>query len=83
MGDDEIAYIGDDVNDEGIMGAVAERGLIGAPLDAVPSVLRRAHYRCALPGGCGAFRDFAEWILDLRSQSQVQQPSTARQKEVR
>ena len=53
VGDDEIAYIGDDVNDEEIMGAVAERGLIGAPLDAVPSVLRRAHYRCALPGGCG------------------------------
>jgi len=85
VGDDEIAYIGDDVNDEEIMGAVAERGLIGAPLDAVPSVLRRAHYRCALPGGCGAFRDFAEWILDLRTQSQVQiqQPSTARKKEVR
>jgi 3-deoxy-D-manno-octulosonate 8-phosphate phosphatase (KDO 8-P phosphatase) len=65
---DEIAYIGDDVNDEEIIGLVAERGLVGAPLDAVPAVLRRAHHCCARPGGCGAFRDFAEWILDLKSQ---------------
>ena len=48
---DEIAYIGDDVNDEEVMGLVAERGLVGAPLDAVPSILRRAHHCCARPGG--------------------------------
>jgi 3-deoxy-D-manno-octulosonate 8-phosphate phosphatase (KDO 8-P phosphatase) len=78
---DEIAYIGDDVNDEGIIDVVAERGLVGAPLDAVPSVLRRAHHCCALPGGCGAFRDFAEWILDLRSQALEQ--SAVPKKEVR
>jgi 3-deoxy-D-manno-octulosonate 8-phosphate phosphatase (KDO 8-P phosphatase) len=78
---DEIAYIGDDVNDEGIMSVVAERGLVGAPLDAVPSVLRRAHHCCARPGGCGAFRDFAEWILELRSQAL--QSSALSKKEVR
>jgi 3-deoxy-D-manno-octulosonate 8-phosphate phosphatase (KDO 8-P phosphatase) len=78
---EEIAYIGDDVNDEGIMALVAERGLLGAPLDAVPSVLRRAHHCCALPGGCGAFRDFAEWILELRSQAL--QRSAVPKKEVR
>jgi 3-deoxy-D-manno-octulosonate 8-phosphate phosphatase (KDO 8-P phosphatase) len=78
---DEIAYIGDDVNDEEIMAMVAERGLVGAPLDAVPSVLRRAHHCCARPGGCGAFRDFAEWILDLRCQA-LQQSALAK-KEVR
>jgi 3-deoxy-D-manno-octulosonate 8-phosphate phosphatase (KDO 8-P phosphatase) len=61
-----VAYIGDDVNDAEIMGAVAEHGLVAAPLDAVPAILRRAQYRCAVPGGCGAFRDFAEWILELR-----------------
>ena len=81
VNDDEIAYIGDDVNDEGIMALVAERGLVGAPLDAVPSVLRRAHHCCALPGGCGAFRDFAEWILALRSEAR--QPSAVWKKEVR
>ena len=78
---EEIAYIGDDVNDEEVMALVAEGGLCGAPLDAVPSVLRRAHRCCALPGGCGAFRDFAEWILDLRSQAL--QSSAQQKKEVR
>jgi 3-deoxy-D-manno-octulosonate 8-phosphate phosphatase (KDO 8-P phosphatase) len=66
IGGNELAYIGDDVNDSGIIAAVAPRGLVAAPLDAVPTVLRSVHYRCALPGGCGAFRDFAEWVLDLR-----------------
>ena len=65
---EQVAYIGDDVNDQEVMAVVAERGLVGAPLDAVPAVLRRAHHCCARPGGCGAFRDFAEWILDLKSQ---------------
>jgi len=62
----EVGYIGDDVNDVGIMEAVGVGGLLAAPLDAVPAVLQRAHYRCTVPGGCGAFRDFAEWILGLR-----------------
>ena len=65
---EQVAYIGDDLNDQEVMAIVAERGLVGAPLDAVPAVLRRAHHCCARPGGCGAFRDFAEWILDLKSQ---------------
>jgi 3-deoxy-D-manno-octulosonate 8-phosphate phosphatase (KDO 8-P phosphatase) len=68
---EQVAYIGDDVNDQEVMITIAERGLVGAPLDAVPSVLRRAHHCCARPGGCGAFRDFAEWILDLKSQLEV------------
>jgi 3-deoxy-D-manno-octulosonate 8-phosphate phosphatase (KDO 8-P phosphatase) len=62
----ELAYIGDDVNDAGIMSVVARDGLVGAPLDAVPALLHGAHYRCRRPGGYGAFRDFAEWILELR-----------------
>jgi len=65
----EVAYIGDDVNDAGIMTAVAAHGLVGAPLDAMPSVLRLAHHRSMRPGGYGAFRDFAEWILDLRAEA--------------
>jgi 3-deoxy-D-manno-octulosonate 8-phosphate phosphatase (KDO 8-P phosphatase) len=66
IADDQIAYIGDDVNDLGIMAEVGRAGLVGAPLDAFPQVLRAAHHRCARPGGVGAFRDFAEWILELR-----------------
>ncbi|HVZ71496.1 MAG TPA: 3-deoxy-D-manno-octulosonate 8-phosphate phosphatase [Polyangia bacterium] len=70
----EVAYIGDDVNDGEIMATIVQEGLAGAPLDAVPMILRRAHYRCALPGGCGAFRDFAEWILDLRDRARPHRP---------
>ena len=37
-----LAYIGDDVNDLGIMAAIAEQGLTAAPADALAEVLRRA-----------------------------------------
>jgi 3-deoxy-D-manno-octulosonate 8-phosphate phosphatase (KDO 8-P phosphatase) len=67
----QLAYIGDDVNDAEIMAAVARHGLVGAPLDAVPSLLHGAHYRCRRPGGYGAFRDFAEWILELRARART------------
>lgn len=62
-----LAYIGDDVNDLGILTAVGERGLIGCPADAMPDVLAVCHYVCSAKGGSGAFRDFAEWILRLRN----------------
>jgi 3-deoxy-D-manno-octulosonate 8-phosphate phosphatase (KDO 8-P phosphatase) len=64
---DNLAFIGDDVNDLGVMKAVGERGLTGAPRDAMPEVVAFAIHHCACPGGHGAFRDFAEWILELRS----------------
>ncbi|WP_394828229.1 KdsC family phosphatase [Pendulispora albinea] len=62
----ELAYIGDDVNDLGVLEAVAERGLTAAPNDAHPSVLPLAHHRCKANGGYGAFREFADWLLELR-----------------
>ncbi len=63
----QIGYIGDDVNDLGIVDAVVNSGLTAAPSDAMPVVLEMVHYHCALPGGHGAFRDFAEWILRMRT----------------
>jgi 3-deoxy-D-manno-octulosonate 8-phosphate phosphatase (KDO 8-P phosphatase) len=66
-----LAYIGDDVNDLGIMEAIGARGLTGAPADAVGEVLRDAHHICDKPGGAGAFRDFAEWILTLRADART------------
>jgi 3-deoxy-D-manno-octulosonate 8-phosphate phosphatase (KDO 8-P phosphatase) len=65
---DALAYIGDDVNDLGIMAAIGERGLTAAPADAMPELLAACHHRCAARGGHGAFRDFAEWILSLRAE---------------
>ncbi|MBR9977381.1 MAG: HAD-IIIA family hydrolase [Bacteroidetes bacterium] len=65
---EEIAYIGDDVNDLGIMDIVGESGLTAAPADAMPQVRAVAQYLCAWRGGHGAFRDFAEAIITLRMQ---------------
>jgi YrbI family 3-deoxy-D-manno-octulosonate 8-phosphate phosphatase len=59
----EIAYIGDDVNDLEAMAAV---GLSAAPGDAFPSVREAAGYVCRRPGGHGAFREFAELIIDAQ-----------------
>ena len=62
----QVAYIGDDVNDLGVLDAVAHEGLPAAPADAEASVAAAAHYRCRARGGSGAFREFAEWLLCLR-----------------
>lgn len=63
----ELAYIGDDVNDLGMLAVVGRLGISAAPADAMPEVLAAVHYRCAARGGEGAFRELAEWILRLRS----------------
>lgn len=55
-----VAYIGDDVNDVEVMGMV---GLAGAPADALPQARAAAHVVVDLPGGHGAFRAFAEFIV--------------------
>ncbi|NTV98119.1 MAG: HAD-IIIA family hydrolase [Chlorobiaceae bacterium] len=62
----ELAYIGDDVNDIGIMKAIAPEGLTACPRDATGFVEPHVHYRCQADGGYGAFRDFAEWLIGLR-----------------
>jgi 3-deoxy-D-manno-octulosonate 8-phosphate phosphatase (KDO 8-P phosphatase) len=63
---DQLAYIGDDVNDRGIIELLTEHGLTAAPGDALPVIAKIVHYRCANPGGHGAFREFADWILRHR-----------------
>jgi 3-deoxy-D-manno-octulosonate 8-phosphate phosphatase (KDO 8-P phosphatase) len=62
----ELAYIGDDVNDLGIMRAIEPEGLTACPRDATVFVDPHIHYRCQADGGYGAFRDFAEWLIRLR-----------------
>jgi 3-deoxy-D-manno-octulosonate 8-phosphate phosphatase (KDO 8-P phosphatase) len=63
----EIAYIGDDVNDLGIMNAIVPAGIVGCPGDAMHFVDPSVHYRCDAFGGRGAFREFAEWLIALRT----------------
>jgi len=59
----DIAYIGDDVNDLEVMG---KAGLTGCPADAMPQVSETVHYHCRNKGGDGAFREFAEWLIELK-----------------
>mgnify|MGYP000260868855 CR=1 FL=1 len=65
----EVGYMGDDVNDLGVMANVSETGLLGAPADAMPEVLPRVHYVTRAAGGHGAFREFAEWLIAARRAS--------------
>jgi 3-deoxy-D-manno-octulosonate 8-phosphate phosphatase (KDO 8-P phosphatase) len=62
----EVAYIGDDVNDLEALRAV---GFSAAPADAMPSVLKAVHYICAKKGGEGAVREVADLILAARKQT--------------
>ena len=57
---DEVAYIGDDLNDLGIMSKV---GLPITPQDGVKEVKDIAHYICQAKGGEGAVREAVEYIL--------------------
>lgn len=57
---DDIAYIGDDVNDLHVMGLV---GLAACPSDAVAAIRNTAHVVCTFPGGNGAVRELCEAIL--------------------
>ena len=67
LGVDQLAYIGDDVNDLGIIAAFGGAGLTAAPGDAMPEVRGAVHYVCEATGGRGAFREVAEWLLRLRT----------------
>ncbi|MCU0660827.1 MAG: acylneuraminate cytidylyltransferase [Myxococcota bacterium] len=64
IGLDQIAFIGDDVND---LPALEVAGLAACPGDATASVRRLAHYVCRAPGGGGAVRELADLIIAARS----------------
>jgi 3-deoxy-D-manno-octulosonate 8-phosphate phosphatase (KDO 8-P phosphatase) len=58
--DDEVAYMGDDVNDIPLLQKV---GLAACPADAHPDVPGRVHFVASNPGGFGAVRELCELIL--------------------
>ncbi len=60
---EQVAYIGDDVNDLAIMQGV---GFTACPADAMKQVSKRVDYVCENNGGHGAFREFAELIITLQ-----------------
>ena len=57
---EEIAYMGDDLNDILIM---KQSGLTGAPKDAANEVIQIADFVSEKNGGSGAVREFVEYIL--------------------
>jgi 3-deoxy-D-manno-octulosonate 8-phosphate phosphatase (KDO 8-P phosphatase) len=69
---DQLVYIGDDLNDLELLETIGEVGLTAAPADAMPRVRDAVHYVCDAPGGRGAFREVAEWLLDLRGQPSLE-----------
>ena len=61
---DEIAYIGDDVND---LAVIEQVGISACPFDAMIDVIEKVDYKCSHDGGYGAFREFAELLIAARS----------------
>ncbi len=62
---ENIAYIGDDLND---LAAMRLCGFVGCPADACPEVRAEAHYIAPRKGGEGAVRDVVEFLLRARGQ---------------
>ena len=60
---DQVAYMGDDVNDVQALRAV---GFSGAPGDCIDPVRRVVHYVCRKRGGEGAVREVVDLILKAR-----------------
>jgi len=60
LDDDEVAYMGDDVNDIPLLQKV---GLSACPADAHPAVPGHVDFVARSPGGFGAVRELCELIL--------------------
>ena len=58
---EEVAYIGDDLND---MDCLRWCGLTGCPADAVPEVRAVVDFVAGRNGGRGAVREFVDYIRD-------------------
>lgn len=57
---DEIAYIGDDLND---LDCIRHCGITACPQDALPCVKSQVSHICQQDGGRGAVREFISYIL--------------------
>lgn len=56
----EIAFMGDDVNDLDVLKLA---GFSAAPADAHASARELAKFKCTLPGGNGAVREFLDHLM--------------------
>ncbi|MBC8250756.1 MAG: HAD hydrolase family protein [Candidatus Nitrosopelagicus sp.] len=60
----EIAYIGDDVNDFKILKKI---GFAVTPSDGIDSIKKICHHVCSNNGGHGAFRELADLVLEVKN----------------
>ena len=60
---DNIAYIGDDVNDVDLLKLV---GFSACPQDGIKQVKKNVDYVCQQNGGNGAFREITDLILHIQ-----------------
>ena len=60
INENEIAYIGDDINDEKIMKLV---GLSVSPHDGILHIKKIANLVTSVPGGKGVLRELADTII--------------------
>lgn len=65
---EEIAYIGDDVNDMKMMKMV---GFSATPKDSVKIVQNNVDYICKKDGGMGAFREISDLILTTKFRNKI------------
>ena len=63
---DEVAYIGDDINDLATLKAV---GFSATPADGLPQVAEAVDYVCIKKGGEGAVREIIEMILEAQHEA--------------
>jgi len=61
--DDQVAYMGDDVNDVALLRKV---GLSACPADARPEVKEVVHFVARSPGGRGAVRELCDLVLEAK-----------------
>lgn len=57
---DEIAYMGDDIND---IPTMLKTGFNGVPNDACVDIISLTHFKATRDGGDGAVREFVEFIM--------------------
>ena len=62
---EEVAYIGDDIND---LKAMTLAGFVGCPADGCAEVKLAADYISGIKGGYGAVRDVIEYVLRQRDE---------------
>lgn len=63
---EDVAYMGDDINDLETLRAV---GFSATPADGMPPVKQAVHYICRLKGGEGAVREVVDMILAAQAGS--------------